>query len=115
MNGSGWKYSTRAASSAPKTAGNGAADLPQAFLVQANHGHFRKPRFQALGDIADFMVNGGGNGNFAGDGLAGAFQPQIHAALAVQHRLFNDTAETKLLRRLFDAFLNGLVLCSAPA
>jgi len=59
MNGSGWKYSTRAAGSAPR--------LPEtAVLIFRNRSSSRQitatlgtPRLQALHDIADFMVNGG--------------------------------------------------------
>src|SRR5690242_6822915 len=98
-----------------KTAGNRRFDFPQPVVVEANHGYIRNPGFQTFLDVTYFVVNGRRDGDFTGDSLPDTFQPQIHAALTVQDRLFNHTAETKLLRRLFDAPLDSLVLCSAPA
>ena len=87
----------------------------QALPVNRDDSDPCKARFEALRDIADFVVNRRRDSDLAGDDLSGSLQEQIDAAFAVQYFLFNRAAEAKRLGSLFDALLDRLVLISATA
>ena len=98
-----------------KTTTGGGGNFLQPILAHANDGNLWQTGLQTFPDIANLVINGGGDGNLTRDFLVAALKQQINAFLASGNLLFNHATEAKCFRRLFDPPLHRLVLFAALA